>query len=118
MLGEHPVRVAVALAEQPQEQMLRAYLLDAHLAGGGERELQRPLGARRESVDILAGIPPELLELGPHPVEIRAGLAECLGSRVLAGYYTGQQVIRADGVSPRGAGRSLSGTHYGLLGLA
>src|SRR5215208_7185928 len=118
MLLQYPVRVPVALAEQPEQQVLATDLTRAHLPGGGEGELQRSLGARGERVDLLPRIAAGLLEPRAHAVYICARALQSLGRHVVPGHDASEQVVRPYGSGPRGAGRSLASTHHGLLRLA
>ena len=118
MLLQYPVGVAVALAEQPEQQVLAPDLPRAHLPGRGEGELQGPLGARGERVDLLPRVAAELVEARAHPVDVGAGPPQGLGRHVVAGHDAGEQVVRADGRRRGGAGRRLAGPHHSLLGLS
>src|SRR3712207_4406794 len=97
--------------------MLATDLPRSHLPGRSEGELERPLGARGEGVDLIPRVPPELLELTAHPIHVRAGPPEHLRRHVVAGDDAGQQVIRPDSSRPGRPGRSLPRAHDGLLGL-
>ena len=97
--------------------MLAPDLPDTHLPGRGEGELQRPLGARGERVDLLPRVAEELLEATAHPVYVGAGALQGLGRHVVAGHDAREQVIRANSSRPRGTGRRLAGTHDSLLRL-
>src|SRR3712207_2849708 len=98
--------------------MLATDLPRSHLPGRSEGELERPLGARGEGVDLIPRVPPELLELTAHPAHVRAGPPEHLRRHVVAGDDAGQQVFGADGRSLGGPGRGLPRAHDGLLGLS
>src|SRR3712207_252289 len=87
--------------------MLATDLPHSHLPGSGEGELERPLGARGEGVDLIPRILPELLKLTAHPIHVRAGPPEHLRRHVVAGDDAGQQVIRPDSSRPGRPGRSL-----------
>ena len=117
MLLQYPVGVPVALAEQPEQEMLAPDLPSAHLPRRGEGELQRPLGARGERVDLLPRFAAELLEARPHPVYVSASALQGLGRHVVAGHDASEQVVRPDSRRPGGAGRRLAGPHHGLLRL-
>ncbi len=118
MLLQYPVGVPVALAEQPEQQVLAPHLPRAHLPGRGEGELQGALGARGERVDLFPRIATELLEARAHPTDVSAGALQGLGRHVVAGHDAGEQVIGPDGRRPRGAGRRLAGPHHSLLRLS
>ena len=118
VLLQDPVGVTVALAEQPEQQVLAPDLPRAHLPGRGEGELQRPLGARGERVDLFPRVAAELLKARAHPADVSAGALQSLGRQVVAGHDAGEQVIRPDGRRPRCPGRRLSGPHHSLLRLA
>jgi hypothetical protein len=104
VLLQYPVGVPVTLTEQPEQQVLAPYLSGAHLPGRGEGELQGALGARGERVDLFPRIATELLEARAHATDVSAGALQRLGRHVVAGHDAGEQVIRANGSRPRGAG--------------
>jgi hypothetical protein len=117
VLLQYPVCVPVALAEQPEQQVLAPYLPRTHLPGRGEGELQGALGARGERVDLLSRIAAELLEARTHPADVSASALQGLGRHVVAGHYAGEQMVSPDSRRPRGAGRRLAGPHHSLLSL-
>jgi hypothetical protein len=116
--GEYLVGVAVALAEQAEEQVLAPDLGRAHLPRRREGKLQRSLGARGKGVDLVTRVAPLPAEVGAHLVHGGAGTPQRLRGDVIAGHNTGEQVIGADSVGLRSPGRSLTSTHNALPCLA
>ena len=63
-------------------------------------------------------VPPELAELIPHPLYVRAGPPQDLRRHVVAGDDAREQVVGADRRRLGRAGRGLTRPHHGLLGLS
>jgi hypothetical protein len=115
VLLQNPVRVPVALAEKPEEQMLAPDLRGTHLPSRRERQLQSPLRARRERENLLAGVAAPLTETRLHTIHVRPAPAQSLGRHVLTRDDSGEEMVGADRGFATRSGGHLAASHHRFL---